>query len=130
MYSNSLPTKLIHLNLNNITSGVQYLDIYTLYNLNFNANSAFFMIETKQNYTGCDSKKQVGPKRPTFHKKALHKSHYPWTQRQVMWPNAIVEYALIELNRKVSSEKISFMNKEYNIEERFIAMKKEMKLFF
>lgn len=47
-----------------------------------------------------------------------------------MWPNAIVEYALIELNRKVSSEKISFMNKEYNIEERFIAMKKEMKLYF
>ena len=51
-------------------------------------------------------------------------------QRQVMWPNAIVEYALIELNRKVSSEKISFMNKEYNIEERFIAMKKDMKLYF
>ena len=82
------------------------------------------MTETKQNYTGCDSKKQVGPKRPTFHKKALHKSHYPWTQRQVMWPNTIVEYALIELNRKASSEKISFINKEYNIEEEFIAMKK------
>lgn len=47
-----------------------------------------------------------------------------------MWPNTIVEYALIALNRKASSEKISFINKEYNIEEEFIAMKKEMKLLF